>query len=130
MSYFLLAANLLTALAFLVHTFVGDREIRQLEPEKSDSDHQKRLYWTMARCGWHWISVDLLSSSVLIALINFTEILGNAEVLLFLLGLHYLAYAIVWAFVITLSKAFPSNYLKLGQWMLLLAIGGLIFAGS
>jgi hypothetical protein len=40
---------------------------------------------------------------------------------------YFLSYGLVWVFTIFISKAFPSNYLRLGQWILLWIIGGLLF---
>ena len=62
MSLTILTANLLTLLAFVIHTFVGDKELKVNEPtEGNDENFQRREKWTMARCGWHWVSFDLLS---------------------------------------------------------------------
>jgi hypothetical protein len=84
----------------------------------------------MARCGWHWISFDLLFASIGLGLINFTDFFDNEKTLLQILTVYFLGYAIVWAVTITISMQFPKNYLKLGQWMLLLAISGLIYLGT
>lgn len=58
----ILAANILTLLAFFIHTFMGDKELKLIKPNfASDDNYQKIEKWTMARCGWHWVSFDLLS---------------------------------------------------------------------
>ncbi len=126
----LLTANALTLLAFLVHTFIGDKELKVNEPSKDDSDQaKKREKWTMARCGWHWISFDLLLTTIGLALINFSDYFENEKFVLQILSIYYLGYSLVWALTIALSKQFDKNYLKLGQWLLLLLISGLIFTG-
>ena len=131
MSLPILAANILTLSAFFIHTFMGDRELRIIEPAvESGDNHKSREKWTMARCGWHWISFDLLFASIGLGLINFTAFFESEKMLLCILGVYFFGYAIVWAFTIFISKKFPLNYLKLGQWMLLLAISGLIFWGA
>ena len=130
MSVPLLIANILTLLAFFVHTFVGDRELRLIEPgTEIDRNYQKREKWTMARNGWHWISLDLLFASIGLALINFTDYFTNEKQLLQILGLYFLGYGIVWLLSTAISKPFPKNYLKLGQWMLLWGISALIYWG-
>jgi hypothetical protein len=83
----------------------------------------------MARCGWHWISLDLLFASIGLALLNFTDFFKNEQTLLQILSIYFLGYAIVWLFIILISKQFLKNYLKLGQWILLLLISGLIYSG-
>ncbi len=61
MNISLIIANILTVLAFVIHTFVGDREIRILEPQETENENfQKQEKWTMARCGWHWVSFGLV----------------------------------------------------------------------
>jgi hypothetical protein len=125
MSIPLLIAGLLSGLAFFVHTFVGDYEIRQIEPEEERK--KKRLIWTMARCGWHWISLDLLLATVGIFLLNFTDYFSDKVLLLNLLSIYFLGYALAWLITIIISKSFPRNYLQLGQWILLLVISGLIY---
>ena len=130
MNISILIANILTLLAFVVHTFVGDKELKVNEPANgSDENFQKREKWTMARCGWHWVSLDLLFATIALGLINFTSYFDDGKTLLQLLAAYFLGYAIVWAFTISISKQFPKNYLKLGQWGLLLLISGLIYYG-
>ena len=127
----ILIANILTALAFLAHTFGGDIEITSIQPAINiDNWAEKQQIWTMARCGWHWISFDLLFASVALALINFSNYFENKKTILQLLSFYFLGYAIVWFIVIIISPSFPSNFINLGQWILLLTIGGLIKYGT
>ncbi len=84
----------------------------------------------MARCGWHWVSLDLLFASIGLGLINFTDYFDNEKTLLQILTVYFLGYSIVWALTIAISKQFPKNYLKLAQWILLLVISGLIYFGT
>lgn len=131
MSTPILIANILTFLAFAIHTFVGDKELKVNEPaDETNGNFQKREKWTMARCGWHWVSFDLLFATIGLGLINFTNYFENEKTLLQILAVYFSGYAIVWALTITISKQFPKNYLKLGQWILLLLISGLIYTGT
>lgn len=127
----ILLANILTGLAFLAHTFGGDIEINSIQPAININNWvEKQQIWTMARCGWHWISFDLLFASITLALINFTEFFDNKKTILQLLSFYFFGYAIVWLVVISISNSFPGNFVKLGQWMLLLTISGLIHYGT
>ena len=131
MNILILIANILTFVAFMPHTFVGDKELKVNEPtEETNRNFQKREKWTMARCGWHWISVDLLFATIGLGLINFTNYFDNTKTLLRILTIYFLGYAIRWALTIAVSKQFAKNYLKLGQWILLLLISGLIHYGT
>jgi hypothetical protein len=65
MNIAILIANILTLLAFVIHTFVGDKELKVNEPTNETNDNfQKIEKWTMARCGWHWVSFDLLFATI------------------------------------------------------------------
>ena len=127
----ILLANILTLLAFLIHTFMGDKELKIIQPFKeNDNLIEKQEKWTMARCGWHWISFDLLFATIGLGVINFTNYYDNEKTLLQILIIYFLGYAVVWALTIAISKQFPKNYLKLGQWILLFLISGLIYLGK
>lgn len=131
MNGMILTANILTFLAFLIHTFTGDRELKIIQPNfDSEDNYQKKEKWTMARCGWHWVSFDLLFASIGLALLNFTDYFENEKTLLQIMAIYFLGYAIVWALTITISKQFSKNYLKLGQWILLFIISVLIYFGT
>lgn len=127
----ILIASILTFLAFLVHTFMGDRELKLIEPrDQHDRKYLKREKWTMARSGWHWISFDLLFATIGLSVINFTDYLDSENLLLSLLALYFLGYGFAWLIGIVISKSFPGNFIKLGQWILLWMISGLIYWGS
>ena len=128
MSITLIIANILTLLAFGAHTFVGDKELRSLEPNQEGEDDTLQEKWTMGRGGWHMVSVDLLLATIGLALLNFTDLIQPREVYLQLLVIYFLAYALAWFLVILMSKSFKKNYLRLGQWMLLLVIAALVYA--
>ncbi len=131
MNIAILIANILTLSAFVLHTFEGDKELKINEPTDGNDKHfQKREKWTMARCGWHWVSFDLIFATIGLALINFTNYFENEKTLLQILSIYFLGYSLVWALTVFISKPFPKNYLKLGQWILLLLISGLIYIGS
>lgn len=128
----LLIANVLTFIAFFLHTFGGDKELRALEPATNPNLKDKRQEnWTMARSGWHWISVDLLFVSIGLGLINFAKFFSpdQEKLLLQILSLYFFTYAVVWILVIAISKQFPQNYFKLGQWILFIVIASLILFG-
>jgi hypothetical protein len=131
MNIALLIANVLTGLAFALHTFVGDKELKINQPaENTENFYEKIEKWTMARCGWHWVSVDLLLATIGLGLVNFTNYFDSEKTILQLLAIYFFGYGTIWLFTIFISASFPKNYLKLGQWFLLLIIGGLIVYGS
>lgn len=128
----LVLAALLILLACIVHTFMGDRELRQLRPERNPDVIQGAnphfSYWLTARCVFHMASVDLLASGVLILLIGLGVIPYSLPLALFIAGL-YLAYLIAWLLVLRLSGASKRDYRQQGQWILFLLILVLLAAG-
>ena len=131
MNGYLVAASVLTLLAFFVHTFIGDKELQVLEPKRTKEIVKKEtVIWTMSRCGWHWISFDLLFATLGLALITFTDILTNEVQLLQIISVYFFGYGIVWLITLAISKSFPKKYVKLGQWILLWTISGLTFLGT
>jgi hypothetical protein len=128
MNLFYLSANLLFFAAFVVHSFVGDKEIREIEPYENSSE-RKREIWTMIRCGWHWISTDLEFFTLALTLVNFTNFFTVEDEIVRLIIVYLLCYTIIWLAVISFSKAFSKNYLKLGQWLLFIFIALLLYLG-
>lgn len=126
-----LIASILTFMAFILHTFMGDKELKLIEPDIIEDKHYtKREKWTMARSGWHWISVDLLFATIGLALVNFSDYFVNEIFILQIIAFYFASYGIAWLIGIFISKRFPMNYLKLGQWGLCWVISGLVYWGT
>ncbi|HAS43792.1 MAG TPA: hypothetical protein DCS93_25145 [Microscillaceae bacterium] len=130
MNTYLIIANILTGLAFLAHTFQGDKELEVIGiKNQEDNWANKQEKWTMARCGWHWVSFDLLMATVGLSVINFTDWITQELLLVKLLSVYFAGYAVFWIITLLISQSFPKKYLKLGQWILLLVISGLLYLG-
>lgn len=131
MNTYLIIVNILAGLAFGVHTFMGDRELHLLSPTVNDQHWlKKQETWTMTRCGWHWISFDLLMLTTILSAINFTELLPHKTFVVKLLAIYTLGYALFWLITVAISRRFAQNYFKLGQWILMLLMSGLLFLGA
>lgn len=129
MNFFILVANILALLTLIVHAFWGDKDLKVIEPK--DNDINKIEKWVMARGAFHMVSIDFLIATIGLTLINFTEIFKESQILLLqILSIYFLLYSIGFLIVIVISKQFPKNYLKLGQWILLLVISGIIHLGT
>ena len=77
----LMILNVLAGISFFIHTFIGDRDLKIIEPEDDpDDNYRMRKAWTVSRAGWHWISADLLFVTVGLSLINFTEYFKGNEI--------------------------------------------------
>lgn len=84
----------------------------------------------MARGAFHIVSMDFLLATVGLTLVNFTDVFQDEKLILTILSIYFLSYAIGFLMSIIISKQFPKNYLKLGQWILLLLISGFIYFGA
>ncbi len=128
MNTILIIANVLVFLTFIAHTFAGDREYKRIEPEKGDTSKQQ--HWTMGRGAFHIVSADFLLASIGLTLINFTNYFSDKKLLLNILAIYFFAYGLAFLLTLIVSKKFPKSFIKLGQWLLLFIIAGLIYAGA
>jgi len=129
MNTVLILANVLVLLTFIVHTFGGDIEYQKIEPEP-ESPKRFRVFWTMGRGAFHIVSIDFLFATIGLALINFTDYFKETNLLLNLLALYFLGYGIAFLGTLIISRKFQNIYLKMWQWLLLLANAGLIYWGN
>lgn len=127
MNVALLAANALVLLTFIAHTFWGDKEYKILEPIDGSTDHRGK--WTMGRGAFHIVSADFLLAFIGLTLINFTEYIKEKSLILTLLSIYFFAYGLAFLLTIIISPKFTNSFFKLGQWLLLFAIAGLIYWG-
>jgi hypothetical protein len=127
----ILTANILTFLTLIGHTFIGDRDLKTIEPENIDSKFYSKLeQWVHARAHHYMVSMDFLLATIGLILINFTDFFQDKSLILQILSIYFLAYSIGFLVSIIVSKQFPKNYLKLGHWILLIIISGLIYLGA
>lgn len=130
MNIYLITANVLLVITFLVHTYLGDRELKVIMPDTQTNGFKPQEVWTMARGGFHWVSIDLLLATITLSLVNFTDYIPNPSLVLNLMAAYFAVNAIIWLLVVLLSPSFPQKLFKLGQWLLLLVMAGLIYLGN
>ena len=131
MNIAILIANILTLLAIIAHIFGADKELKKIQPS-ADTDQwiDKQEKWTMARGAFHLVTIDFICLSILLGLINFTDLIPNEQLILKFLVFYMLLWTCAWLLVVSISKQFAKNYLKLWQWILFVIIGGLIYCGT
>jgi hypothetical protein len=49
----IIIANILTLLAFVIHTFLGDRELKIIEPE---NENDEKYLNSGRECRWKWFA--------------------------------------------------------------------------
>lgn len=128
MNTVLIIANALVFFTFIIHTFGGDASYRKIEPEPGNPT-RLRVFWTMGRGAFHMVSIDFLFATIGLALLNFTDYFAEKKLLLNLLALYFLGYGIAFLFILIISKKFPNSFIKMWQWLLMLIISVLIYAG-
>ncbi len=124
----LLIAGILSLVAFLAHAFVGDQEYRQLKPATGSPAKLKET-WVQVRSGWHWVSVDLLLSAILLLLISLTDYIQAKSEVLFLLSLYFLVTGIVWLITVFVSRNNTKQIFVLGQWIFCFVVSALVYYG-
>ncbi|SMF84075.1 hypothetical protein [Pseudobacteriovorax antillogorgiicola] len=129
MNFVLIFASFLSGLAFLAHAFIGDKEYRALKPG-SEEDAKPMETWIQTRCGWHWVSLDLLAVSVLLFVLASTQIIQAKTEILHLLSLYHLACGCVWLLTLLFSKSHNRQIFVLGQWIFCFIQASLIYWGA
>jgi hypothetical protein len=124
----ILIAGVLSLVAFIAHAFQGDKEVLMLKPEETDSKIKKQS-WVQTRSGWHWVSVDLLFSSILLILISTTEFIENKSSIAQLLSVYFLLTGVVWFITVLFSKNNRKQIFTVGQWIFCFIMSGLIYYG-
>lgn len=120
MDYLLLGAGLVALAAAFAHMIAGDKEYRLIKPKAEAA--RERFVWRQARCGWHMASFDLLALGGLLAYASFNEFEGRVTVVA-LAGCWFCGHAAFWLGALLLSRVARRDYFRMGQWLLLLALG-------
>lgn len=125
----ILIAGVLSLIAFFAHAFVGDKEYRQLKPAL-DADEKVKETWVQVRSGWHWVSVDLLLSSILLITLAASDFIQEKRVVLLLLSIYFFITGLIWLGTVFLSKNNNKQLLVLGQWIFCFIVSALIYYGN
>ena len=129
MNILILIAGILSLIAFFAHAFVGDKEYRLLKPEP-DVDEKIKETWVQVRSGWHWVSVDLFLSGILLIILAISDIIQEKQVVLLLLSIYFFVTGLVWLGTVFLSKNNNRQLLVLGQWIFCFILSTLIYYGN
>lgn len=129
MSIPILISGVLAILAFFAHAVQGDKEFRQLKPEITASKIKKQT-WVQTRGGWHWVSVDLLFTGILLILISTTNVIEHKATVAQLLSIYFFITGAVWLVTVFVSKTEKKQIFTVGQWMLCFTLSALIYYGQ
>ena len=129
----LLIANILTFLGVIAHIFKADKGIKIIEPLPNTNNWiTKQEKWTMVRGAFHLVTVDSICLTIVLGIINFTDLIpiGSEQIILKFLAFYMLLLACSWLIVLAISKKFTKSYFKLWQWIFFIITGGLIYLGT
>ena len=127
----LLIANILVFVSFFIHVIMGDREIKMIQPSPNAEDYvKKQEIWTMARGAFHIIGADVFCLNILLTVIVFTDYISNEKVVLNIVAILLMLRAVVFGFVVLISKPFQNRFIKLPQSFLFILLAALIYWGS
>lgn len=130
MNGYFLSAGILAIVAFFVHAMIGDKEYRQLRPAAEGGDAKLMEAWIQARSGWHWVSVDLLLTGLVLIVLASTRFLSAVKEIAYLLVIYYLAAGLVWLITVFLSKTHGRQVFSMGQWIFCFVMSGLVYRGA
>ncbi len=129
MNWYIFSAGIISIIAFFIHAFVGDKEYKLILPNNEAESSKKIVSWIQGRSGWHWVSVDLLLSGIVLLLISATNYLEGEKTIALLLGIYFLVVGVTWLGIVLFSKTQNNQIVVLGQWILCFVLSGLIFLG-
>ncbi|MGL5890645.1 MAG: hypothetical protein ACRC3B_12205 [Bacteroidia bacterium] len=125
----LITSLVLSTATVFIHILGGDREARMLQPAP-EADVKQKTIWTMLRGAFHWVTLDLLIIAVLQWIVLLSDVITAEKEVLFWLGLYCCAAAVFWVISVLISPRFEKKFLVLGQWILMLVIGGVLLLAA
>jgi hypothetical protein len=123
--YFFLAAGFIIGAAFFIHLIGGNKEYLKIKPSRDDESFQ---YWLLGSCCFQMVSADLLITAAFMLLMGLDIIPYNYHLALFLTVI-FAGYLIFWLLNLSLNRAKPRYYLRLGQWTLFVSAMLLMIVG-
>jgi len=126
MNILAIIAGILLIIAAGVHAFIGASEFRLIKP----TDFGKtREVWVQALSGWHWVSIDLFLSALVLLVVGVSDVIDAEETVLLLIGIYFGLCGIAWLVTVLVSgKGVARSLLKLPQWLFCFFIAGLSLA--
>ncbi len=128
MNGYLLLAGIFALFAFVLHAWLGDREYKLLRPS-NDANGKKIAIWIQARSGWHWVSMDLLLSGILLIALATSGMITAQKEIAFLLFLYFLMTGLAWFGTVLFSRTNNKQFFALGQWIFCFITSWLIYLG-
>jgi hypothetical protein len=102
-----------------------------IQPSPNAEDYlKKQEIWTMARGAFHIIGADVFCLNILLTVIVFTDYISNEKVVLKIVAILLILRAVVFGFVVLISKPFQNRFIKLPQSFLFILLAALIYWGS
>lgn len=128
MNTFWIIAGAFSLVALMAHAIVGDKEYTELRPADGGNTRVNQIF-IQTRCGWHWVSVDLLFFSILLFTIGASDLIQAKQEIAFLVSLYFFLCGAVWLVTVFVNRTNDQQMFKLGQWIFCFAMSALVYCG-
>ena len=135
MNYPIMLAGVIVLLAFIAHTFVGNREALSTRPRKPQTGDSEEVVtiernWVQSQCAFQLITVDLLVLSVFIFTLGATELLPARREFALTAAGFFALWGVAWVVQLLALRRRLKDYLLLSQWAFWFVCAALLFWGG
>jgi hypothetical protein len=136
MNYPIFAAGVLTSLAFVAHTIIGNKEALSTTPAKLGDPAAVSNFaviernWAQSLCAFQLVTIDLVVLSALLFLLAVTDYIGPKRQVAMAVSLFYALWGGVWFIQLCLLKRPVRDFLVLSQWLFWFMCAGLVYWGA
>jgi hypothetical protein len=135
-NYPILAAGVITFLAFIAHTFVGNKEALSTAPGRLGNSTDGSGFetvernWVQSMCAFQLVTVDLLVLSVLLFALGATDYINPERQVALALVVFYVLWGTAWVIQLVVLKRQGKDFLILSQWLFWFVCAVLIYWGA
>ena len=135
MNYPITIAGSIVFLAFIAHTFVGNRQALSTRPRESPKEDGNEAgtverNWVQSLCAFQMVTVDLFVLSVLLFLLGTTDVLPARRELALITAGFFVLWGAAWVVQLLVLRRPLKEYLLLGQWVFWFLCAGLLLWGA
>ena len=136
MNHPILAAGVITFLAFIVHTLVGNKEALSTAPGRLGNSTGGAGFgtiernWVQSMCAFQLVTVDLLVLSVLLFTLGATDYINPKRQIALALAVFYVLWGATWLIQLVVLKRRGQDFLILSQWLFWFVCAVLIYWGA
>lgn len=131
----ILVAGAIVFVAFLAHTFVGNREAWATRPpgaggETGTGDGTVERHWVQSFCAFQLVTVDLLVLSAVLGALGATDLIPAERTVAMALAGLFVLWGVAWLGTLRALDRPRRDYGLLSQWAFWFGCAGLLFWGA